>query len=285
MLGNTPILLCVDDSKLAQSLVQRELEFYDVDLHFANNGVEALEFCSRQTPDLVLLDLRMPQMDGIEFLKKWKVERAFSQTQFIIMTSETSRDIVEAFLRLGIVDYIAKPFSGKVLIERISQRISLNKKSSRNRTSALQDTSVPVGPPSSPETPQPPPRKSAALNVSFRTIRVLTSRVENNTLEKTEEEHSLQEIISKYQVLLGFKSTYLTSVLVELLKDGKVCVESDKFSERIQLKYDNNKIDASTAAALLANYFNEQRIDNLTDSNATQRIVLHRAPSKPRPAI
>jgi CheY-like chemotaxis protein len=104
---SSPTLLCIDDSKLVQSLVSRELEQYDVQLHFANDGSDGLDCCLRETPDLVMLDLRMPGMDGIEFLKKWKAELGFSDTRFIIMTSETSRDIVEQVVSFGISDYIA----------------------------------------------------------------------------------------------------------------------------------------------------------------------------------
>jgi hypothetical protein len=83
---------------------------------------------------------------------------------------------------------------------------------------------------------------------------------------------------------LGAKNAYLTSVLAELLKEGKVFVESEKFSERIQLKYDANKFDSATAASLLARYFEEQRRESQVNASTTQRIVLHRPTARTRPS-
>jgi len=278
---NNPKLLCIDDSQLVQSLVARELEGYEVELHFANDGAEGLDCCLREMPDLVMLDLRMPTMDGIEFLKKWKAELGFADTRFIIMTSETSKDIVEAVLRLGISEYIAKPFSGKTLISRLSQHITLKKRETRTpipHTPRLFSSTAEVSN-SEPVATRPP-----VSDLSFRTIRVLTRKSESHYAEVLEEEHSLHEIISKYQVLLGAKNAYLTSVLAELLKEGKVFVESEKFSERIQLKYDANKIDSATAASLLARYFEEQRRESQVNASTTQRIVLHRPTARTRPS-
>jgi len=276
-----PKLLCIDDSQLVQSLIARELEGYEVELHFANDGVEGLDCCLREMPDLVMLDLRMPTMDGIEFLKKWKAELGFADTRFIIMTSETSRDVVEAVLRLGISEYIAKPFSGKTLLSRLSQHITLKKRAPIPHTPRLFSSTAQA---SAGEHSSPAPAAPPGGDLSFRTIRVLTRKSEASHSEVLEEEHSLHEIISRYQILLGSKNAYLTSVLVELLKEGKVFVESEKFSERIQLKDDANKISAPAAASLLARYFEEQRADSEASASATQRIVLHRPAAKTRPA-
>jgi two-component system chemotaxis response regulator CheY len=283
----SPTLLCIDDSKLVQSLVSRELEQYDVQLHFANDGSDGLVCCLRETPDLVMLDLRMPGMDGIEFLKQWKAELGFSDTRFIIMTSETSRDIVEQVLSFGISDYIAKPFSGKTLISRISQHIPL--KLRENRIRIPQTPKLSPSQPRVPATPiaqsaqsAPKPGSTASpATITLRTIRVVTKKIDADHGHSSLEENSLQEIISKYQILLGTKNAYLTSFLAVLLKEGKVCVESDKISERIQLLDAQSRIDAPTAASLLARYFEEQRAESQIDSRSTQRIVLH-PPSKTR---
>lgn len=282
----SPTLLCIDDSKLVQSLISRELEQFDVRIHFANDGIEGLDCCLRETPDLVMLDLRMPGMDGIEFLKKWKAELGFLDTRFIIMTSETSRDIVEQVVSFGISDYIAKPFSGKTLVSRLSQHIPLKRREACARASHTPKL-FPVQPPvpnsrSTHANPSAAAGRSDAT-VTLRTIRVLTKKIEVGHGEFSEEEHSLHEIISKYQVLLGARNTYLTSVLAELLKEGKVCVESDKFSERIQLVNAQSRIAPSTAASLLARYFEEQRAESQTDSRTTQRIILKR-PAKTNPS-
>ena len=279
-MNSKPKLLCIDDSQLVQSLVARELESYEVELHLASDGVAGLDCCLREMPDLVMLDLRMPAMNGIEFLKKWKAELGFADTRFIVMTSETGRDIVEEVLRLGISDYIAKPFSGKTLISRLSQHVSLRKRSVRTPIPHTQRLFASASSAAAPV--KPAAGSSPALNL--RSIPVLTRKIEANHTESAEEEHTLQDVISRYQVLLGAGNAYLTSVLAELLKEGKVYVESEKFSERIQLKYDTVKLDAAAAASLLTRYFEEQRLESQKNAGTTQRIVLHRPSRKARPS-
>lgn len=268
---NWPKLLCVDDSKLVQSLIARELEDYELHLQFANDGLEGLDCCLHDMPDLVMLDIKMPKIDGIEFLKIWKAELAFADTRFIIMTSETSSEIVETVLKLEISDYLAKPFSGKVMLNKIARHIPLRKKEHPQGT---------------PHTP----RFSTSLddtslgNVNFKTIRVFTKVSEEGGQEHSEQEQSLHEILCKYQMLLPRQSAYLTSIILQLLKDGKVLVTNGEVSEKLKLKRPQNKIDFKTVARLLAQYFEEQRTDSEGNANATQRIVLHRPTAKTPPS-
>jgi two-component system chemotaxis response regulator CheY len=279
---NCPKLLCVDDSRLVQSLIARELEDYELQLLFANDGLEGLDCCLREMPDLVMLDIKMPKIDGIEFLKKWKVELGFADTRFIIMTSETSREIVETVLKLGISDYLAKPFSGNTMINKIARHIPLNKKEH------------PQGIPHTPKLFASPADaslrgavKPAAIPlgvVNLKTIRVFTKVSEDGGKEHSEQEQSLHEILCKYQMLLPRQSAYLTSIIVQLLKDGKVLVTDGKVSEKLRLKIPQNNIDSETVARLLAQYFEEQRMDSEASASTTQRIVLHRPVAKTRPS-
>jgi CheY-like chemotaxis protein len=274
---SSPTLLCIDDSKLVQSLVSRELVQYHVQLHFANDGSEGLDFCLSETPDLVMLDLRMPRMDGIEFLTKWKAELGFSDTRFIIMTSETSRDIVEQIVSFGISDYIAKPFSGNTLISRISQHIPLKLRENHIRIPHTPRlfSSQPCVPATQIAQSAPKPGAPASpATITLRTIRVLTKKTDGDRGNHPSEEISLHEVISKYQVLLGVRNAYLTTFIAVLLQEGKVCIEFGKFSERIQLLNRKSRIDEPTAAFLMARYFEEQRAESQMDSRSTQRIVL-----------
>ena len=246
-------------------------------LHFANDGSEGLDFCLSETPDLVMLDLRMPRMDGIEFLKKWKAELGFSDTRFIIMTSETSRDIVEQVVSFGISDYIAKPFSGNTLISRISQYIPLKLRETHIRiphTPRLFSSQPRVPATQIAQSAPKPGAPASPATITLRTIRVLTKKTDGDHGDHPSEESSLHEIISKYQVLLGVRNAYLTTFIAVLLQEGKVCIESGKFSERIQLLDRKSRIDEPTAAFLLARYFEEQRAESQMDSRSTQRIVL-----------
>jgi CheY-like chemotaxis protein len=217
-------------------------------------------------PDLILLDLKMPTMDGVEFLQKWKTDLGFTKTRFIVMTAERSREIVDSVLRMGISDYLAKPFSGKDFLSRVSRHIVLHKR--QNLPSAEPEVMSGDTKPDlvEPETPM----------LSLRSLRVLTTSSEEGYPQTDLQESSLHEIICKYQILTGSRSAYLKCLLVELLQEGKVCIQSNDLSERIELKYPHKKIDSRTATALLSQYFEEERFKNQTDSNATQRIILTR---------
>ena len=275
-MNSPPTLLCIDDSHLVQSLVARELQPYEVNLHFASDGMAGLDCCLREMPDLVMLDLRMPTMDGIEFLKKWKAELGYAETRFIIMTSETGRDTVQEVVSFGVSDYIAKPFSGKTLISRLSQHVSLKK---RSNAAFIPHTPKPL-----PSGAGVSPKQFAALTpkLSLQSIPVLTRRILANDIEANEEESTLQDVISRYQVLLGSGNAYLTSVLVALLKEGKVFVESESFSERIRLKFDTLRLDSAAAATLLARYFEEQIVEKEGGASVTQKIILRRPSTKSR---
>jgi len=270
MLNKVPQLLCIDDSKLVQSLISRELAPYEVNLQLAGNGEEGLERCLHGVPDLIMLDLKMPTMDGVEFLQKWKTDLDFTKTRFIIMTAERSREIVNSILRMGISDYLAKPFSGKTFLSRVSRHIVLQKRENLSSTEPEVVSGDAKPDLAEPETPV----------LSLRTIRVLTMSSEEGNPQTDLEESTLHEIICKYKILTGSRSAYLKCLLVELLQEGKVCIQSKNLSERIELQYPYKTIDTRSATALLSQYFEEERLKNQLDSNETQRIILSRPVAK-----
>ena len=266
MLHKVPHLLCIDDSKLVQSLVSRELSPYEVNLQSAGNGEEGLEKCLHRMPDLILLDLRMPTMDGVEFLQKWKTDLGFTKTRFIVMTAERSREIVDSVLRMGISDYLAKPFSGKDFLSRVSRHIVLHKRENLPST----EPEVMNG------DAEPDLAEPETQILSLHALRVLTMSSEAGNPQTDLQESTLHDVIHKYQILLGPRSAYLKCLLVELLQEGKVCIQCNDLSERIELEYPYKQIDSRTATALLAQYFEEDRLKNQTDLNVTQRIILAR---------
>ena len=130
----------------------------------------------------------------------------------------------------------------------------------------------------------PSPAATSSDKVDFKTIRVFTTVSTEGGQEHSEQEQSLHEIICRYQLLLPRQSAFLTSIIAQLLKDGKVLVANGEVSEKIKLKRPQNKIDSQTVARLLAQYFEEQRMDSEANANATQRIVLHRPSARTRPS-
>lgn len=121
-------MLVVDDEQRILNFLSSKLKATGYEVFTASNGVEASEQVQAQEPDLVVLDILMPQKDGFETLKEL---RTFSPVPVIILSAKgTTTDKVKG-LSLGADDYLAKPFSPDELIARIEavrRRLSLDGK-------------------------------------------------------------------------------------------------------------------------------------------------------------
>lgn len=121
-------LLTVDDSKTVRILVKKAFKQCDLEILEATNGVEGLSVAAKDSPDLILLDVTMPVMDGVEMLTRLKGDPKTKQIPVIMLTAEGGRDNVLRIAKLGIRDYIVKPFAEEVLVEKVGRVIDLNKK-------------------------------------------------------------------------------------------------------------------------------------------------------------
>lgn len=102
-------VLAVDDSALMRRLIGEVLaEEQEFEVSFARDGVEALAMLHENRPDVITLDIHMPQMDGLACLDRIMVERPCPVVMFSALTAEGARETLEA-LSLGAVDFIAKP--------------------------------------------------------------------------------------------------------------------------------------------------------------------------------
>jgi DNA-binding response OmpR family regulator len=109
-------VLVVDDERRILNFLSSKLRASGYEVLTASNGVEALEQVQAQEPDLVVLDVMMPKVDGFETLKEL---RSFSSVPVIILSAKgTNADKVKG-LDLGADDYLAKPFSPDELVARI----------------------------------------------------------------------------------------------------------------------------------------------------------------------
>ena len=124
-MGGKKKILMVDDVSLNHATARDVLEdMYE--LYEACSGAEAFEKLKEITPDLILLDVIMPEMDGMEVLKKLKSIPAYKDIPVIFLTADnTPESEVEGF-QLGIVDYITKPFVPMVMKKRIETQIELS---------------------------------------------------------------------------------------------------------------------------------------------------------------
>lgn len=113
-------ILIVDDESDIVSTIQYRLKFCKFDVITASNGKEGLEKTANERPDLILLDINMPVMDGHEMLERLKNHPDLKDIPVIMLTAYSDkRDIVKA-AEFGIADYVTKPFDFTELMEKIS---------------------------------------------------------------------------------------------------------------------------------------------------------------------
>ena len=109
-------ILLVDDEPRLLDSVRMNLEVEGFEVFEAHNGLEALERIRKVLPDLIVMDVMMPQMDGFEALREL---RKFATVPVIMLTVKADdRDVITG-LELGADDYVAKPFSQRVLMYRV----------------------------------------------------------------------------------------------------------------------------------------------------------------------
>ena len=113
-------ILLVDDEPDIVSTVEFRLKSCEFDVTTAGNGKEALEKATKEKPDLILLDINMPVMDGHEMLGRLRSRPDLKDTPVIMLTAYSDRRDVSKAAELGISDYVTKPFDFPVLMEKIS---------------------------------------------------------------------------------------------------------------------------------------------------------------------
>ena len=125
---SAPKILSIDDSRMIHTLIGKGFNGYDVQLVFASNGQEGLDVAAREMPDVILLDVTMPVMDGIECLGKLKADPALKDIPVIMLTAEAGKENVLKIAKMGVRDYIVKPFSEAGIIDRVSRLVDLKPK-------------------------------------------------------------------------------------------------------------------------------------------------------------
>jgi two-component system cell cycle response regulator len=118
-------ILTVDDAKTVRIIIRKAFRSFDCEIVEAVNGVEGLAMASKNMPDLILLDITMPVMDGIEMLTRLKTDPALKNIPVVMLTAEGGRDNVLKIAKLGVRDYIIKPFKEEMLIEKVGRIIDL----------------------------------------------------------------------------------------------------------------------------------------------------------------
>jgi two-component system, chemotaxis family, chemotaxis protein CheY len=114
--------LIVDDSSVMRKIVERALRQSGLDslvVHEAGSGAEGLEVLKTKTVDLILSDINMPTMDGLEFLRQIKAQNLAIDVPVIMITTESSEEHVKQAIQAGAKGYIRKPFTAEQVKERV----------------------------------------------------------------------------------------------------------------------------------------------------------------------
>ena len=121
-----PKILAVDDSKAIRTIIKKMLSDYDCEVIEATNGTEGLEAAKKERPTLLLLDIDMPGMNGLELLMNLRNLEQFEKTPVFMMSSKSSAKNVRLAMELGVKAFIAKPFKREEILDRMKKVIELS---------------------------------------------------------------------------------------------------------------------------------------------------------------
>jgi type IV pilus assembly protein PilB len=113
-------VLVTDDEPITRMLVKLLLEKQQYEVLEATNGRDAVEIATRERPDLVLIDLNMPEMDGYEAISRLRRDMSLAMMPILVLTGEEGPAVERRVLQLGADDYIVKPFDPEVLLSRVN---------------------------------------------------------------------------------------------------------------------------------------------------------------------
>lgn len=132
------IVLVVDDDP---SIVDLLVEFlrHDYSVSVATNGQQAIDFCRQQLPDLVLLDVIMPDLDGYEVCRRLKSDPATRDVPIIFVTARNELEHEVKGLEAGAVDFLSKPVHRSIVLARVQTQIVLKRQADQLRALAMTD--------------------------------------------------------------------------------------------------------------------------------------------------
>ncbi|MDE7203644.1 MAG: response regulator [Lachnospiraceae bacterium] len=119
-------ILAVDDNSISLATIEHELK-KDYEVVPINSGDRALQYLRREKPDLILMDIQMAQMSGIETLREIRGMEKCKDIPVIMLTSKQDKASVVESSKLGIYDYVIKPFNGEDLNKRIDRVLKEHK--------------------------------------------------------------------------------------------------------------------------------------------------------------
>ncbi len=117
-------ILIIEDDKIIIRIIEHFLKNEDYSVSVTQDGEEGLRKITEDKPDLILLDIMIPGMNGIELLEELKKDLQLSQIPIIIISSLSQDEDVLKGLEKGAVDYVPKPFSPQILIAKVKKYLN-----------------------------------------------------------------------------------------------------------------------------------------------------------------
>lgn len=116
-----PLVLVVDDDEFERQFAGELLSAAPYDLLFASNGAEALNLMREKRPDLILMDMVMPEINGLETLRRLQATQRFADIPVMMITGHSEKDLVVECLKAGAVDFLVKPLDREVLLRKVER--------------------------------------------------------------------------------------------------------------------------------------------------------------------
>lgn len=120
-------ILLVDDEEDILTVLKTRLEKNDYEVSTAQDGLEALNKVRKEKPDLIILDIMLPKMDGFKVCSHLKLDSSFKDIPIIMFTAKTQSQDVMLSQQIGADAYIVKPFEPKVLFGKIQELLEAKK--------------------------------------------------------------------------------------------------------------------------------------------------------------
>jgi two-component system, cell cycle response regulator len=134
--ARAPVILVADDEPVNLALIKRRLEWENYEIHTAEDGGQAVEAVRRLLPDLVILDVMMPVLDGMQVCRLLKEDPSTRDIPVIFLSAIDDTEAIVGGLSSGADDYISKPFRVEELIARVAVAIRLKRERDNLRRSA-----------------------------------------------------------------------------------------------------------------------------------------------------
>jgi CheY-like chemotaxis protein len=120
-----PVVLMVDDDEFQHRLLAQVLDSMKLELIFATSGAEALGALRKRRPDLVLMDLELPDISGVEVTRRMKAVEQFAGIPVVMITGHSEKHIVVDSLRAGAADFVVKPFDKATVIAKVGKLLGV----------------------------------------------------------------------------------------------------------------------------------------------------------------